>query len=86
MDVKLSELACADCGVSFFITAEHQTQLRKNKKTFYCPLGHGNVYGGKTEEQRLRDLLAEKTTKIYELEDKLKKCAEKPKKKTTKKK
>lgn len=50
---------CIDCGVVFAMTAEFkQTRLENHSKRFYCPNGHHMVYSGKTEAEKLRDLLA----------------------------
>lgn len=49
---------CCRCGVAFGLPSDLQEQLLKDRgRSFYCPLGHGQVYSGKTEAQKLREQL-----------------------------
>lgn len=56
----LAELNCADCFQHFAVDQELLNRLQQTGKTFYCPLGHGNVYRDnelarlKKENQRLK--------------------------------
>ena len=49
MMVKIEEISCCSCGVSFWITSNHTEDLRKSHKLFYCPNGHGQHFTGKNE-------------------------------------
>lgn len=46
--------ARADCGVQFAITEEYEQRRREDHKGFKCPNGHGNVYRGENEAERLK--------------------------------
>lgn len=52
---------CFKCGVLFAMTEDFQENLRRNRNTFYCPNGHGQVYTGKTDAQKLKDAEARET-------------------------
>jgi hypothetical protein len=47
--------SCCNCGVLFGMPIDMKSELRRSKRTFYCPNGHGNVYAGKTEAEKLRE-------------------------------
>lgn len=57
--VALSPLTCCNCGIVFGIPENHETNLRQSHKVFYCPAGHAQHFGGKTEAERLKDEKAE---------------------------
>ncbi len=40
----LAEECCIECGISFWITRKHQTELKNCENKFYCPNGHGQHY------------------------------------------
>ncbi len=85
MDIKLIELACADCGITFYLTDKFDDRLRENHNTFYCPHGHPQSYKGKTEAERLREQVRklEEDKKLLN-EELAKKCAKKVRKSKTK--
>lgn len=56
--LTLNHVGCARCGVVFGITREYEERRRADHKEFFCPAGHGNFYGGKSEAEKLRDELA----------------------------
>jgi len=45
---------CCNCGMAYAMTDEFQRRRRNDKKTFYCPAGHPQVYTGQTEAQKLK--------------------------------
>lgn len=46
---------CCNCGISFAMPSDFRSQcLRDHSKSFYCPSGHGQVFSGETEAQKLR--------------------------------
>jgi DNA-binding XRE family transcriptional regulator len=51
---------CCKCGIAFAMPVDYQKRLRNDHSTFYCPAGHGQHYTGKSEEQKLRDQLAQR--------------------------
>lgn len=59
---------CAACGVVFAMTADFEARRRQDRKTFYCPAGHTMVFGGKTDEQKLREADARETALRDQLE------------------
>jgi hypothetical protein len=50
-------IECASCGVTFGITTDYQKRRRDDHANFYCPSGHVNVYRGKTEAEKLQEML-----------------------------
>ncbi len=44
MEITQYEIACAECGVTFWLTDDHDSQLRATHQRFYCPNGHKNWY------------------------------------------
>lgn len=51
---------CYKCGVPFAMTHDFQKRRLQDRQTFYCPSGHGQVYTGKSPEQKLREELERK--------------------------
>lgn len=45
---------CGACGVFFAIEATFMDARRENHQRFVCPLGHGYVFKGESEKERLR--------------------------------
>lgn len=48
---------CYECGVPFAMTADFQKRRLQDHDSFYCPAGHSQYYPGKTDTQKLRELL-----------------------------
>ena len=59
---------CYKCGVPFGIPLELQKTLRRDKTEFFCVHGHRQCYVGKSEEEKLRDIVATQETEIEGLE------------------
>lgn len=59
--IELIAEVCISCGVVFGLSEQHKGQLKRTGATFYCPNGHGMVYGNTLEEQvkKLKKQLAE---------------------------
>ena len=55
MDDSHTETCCV-CGIKFCMSKEHSDMLRRTKRTFYCPSGHGQSYMGETYKQKLENL------------------------------
>lgn len=64
MEIEMKDITCANCGIVFAITSVHDSNLRKCHNTFCCPSGHPQSYTGKTEEERLREVLKGKEETI----------------------
>jgi hypothetical protein len=58
---------CISCGVMFALPYTLQVQLKKSHATFYCPSGHGQVYSGETDAERLAKEV-EKYKKLWKQE------------------
>lgn len=55
MEVKLHEISCCECQVTFWITDAHDDRLRNCHNGFYCPNGHRQCYEGKTEAEKAKE-------------------------------
>ncbi len=74
-------ITCANCAVPFSVTEDFQDDLRRTKKTFYCPNGHSQSYTGEPfnkdgYESKLRQKeneLAQLTSAKIQLENQLNK-------------
>lgn len=47
-------LDCFFCGMTFGLDRSFDQQRRNDHKTFWCPAGHGQVYSGQSEAEKLR--------------------------------
>lgn len=68
--VTLDTHVCGECGITFAMPTGFRTGRQKDGKTFYCPNGHGRVFCGESEVDRLRARLADaqrEATRIEEL-------------------
>lgn len=46
---------CCACGTPFGIEAGLSRNLKETHATFYCPVGHGQSYRGKSEAEKARE-------------------------------
>lgn len=46
---------CFECGTSFALTEFFRDKRLADKRTFYCPSGHGQHYTGRPLRDQLRD-------------------------------
>ena len=53
----LSVITCSECGVDFGVPDAFERARREDHRTFWCPNGHGQVFRGKTEAEKLREEL-----------------------------
>lgn len=60
MEINIKQITCCNCGVIFWITESHNSDLLRTKTTFYCPNGHGQSYQGETDKQKYEKELQEK--------------------------
>ena len=49
---------CCRCGIAFAMTKDFHDKRVQDKLSFSCPAGHSQHYIGKTNEQKLREQLA----------------------------
>jgi hypothetical protein len=61
MEVTLVQETCCACGIAFWMESKFQQRLREEKRSFYCPNGHGQHYLGEADAAKARRLLQEKT-------------------------
>jgi len=47
---------CYKCGIAFGMPQDFQQRRLNDKQSFYCPAGHGQVYGGPTDRDRAQKL------------------------------
>lgn len=57
--IDIEIVMCASCGIPFGITRDLVNRRREDHSDFKCPMGHENVYQGKTEAEKLKEQLAE---------------------------
>ncbi len=53
-------LVCGECGISFAVPEWWVTTRKQNHETWYCPNGHPRHYPAKSEEEILREKLADR--------------------------
>lgn len=63
-DCDMETETCCDCGVLFAMPASLIRNLRKTKRSFFCPNGHSQSYVGKTEAEKLREQLEAKEREL----------------------
>lgn len=50
---------CYLCDCAFAIREDLQRNLKKTHNTFYCPMGHGQVYSEDPREKKIKELTAQ---------------------------
>lgn len=55
----LDTLVCATCSMMFAIPERFDQERRKDHRSFYCPAGHSLSYQHKSNEEKLRDEVAQ---------------------------
>lgn len=51
---ELEVLTCSECGIVFAVPAWWAQARREDHRGWKCPNGHGRVFLGETEEEKLR--------------------------------
>jgi hypothetical protein len=77
MEIALKEIACCNCGITFWVTQSHNAELIDKKLFFYCPNGHSQSYTS-NEKDRLREEIVRKNSEIADLRDQLNRKCLKP--------
>ena len=54
-DQQLTEVTCANCKMTFYLTPEFVSKMQDTHQLFYCPMGHSNFYPQKTEKELLKE-------------------------------
>lgn len=54
---------CCVCGIAFGMPADFQAYIRRDKRMFYCPNGHGQSYTH-NEADKLRDELTRERARL----------------------
>jgi len=68
MELAMKTVECSECHPPSMVPARFDTDMRQSGKTFWCPQGHSQVYGGgKSELDRTKERLriAERSEKFY---------------------
>lgn len=52
---------CGNCGIPFAFTTRYKNERLGDKRQFFCPNGHSQSYLGKSWQQQITALEAEKT-------------------------
>lgn len=60
---EFRELTCARCGCLFALTEHFMDSRRDDHGSFYCPMGHSNIFPGKSEAEKLREELAKEISR-----------------------
>ena len=55
LTINFAVESCYKCAITFAVTQDFQNARMHDHATFYCPMGHGQVYGGKSQVERDRD-------------------------------
>lgn len=55
----LVTVECAECSMTFAMPKDFAKNRRRDHSRFYCPTGHGLSYPAQSEEEILRDQLAD---------------------------
>ena len=50
----IEPIHCAECSILFGIPSRFDKDRREDHKSFYCPMGHVNIYRGETEAEKMR--------------------------------
>jgi outer membrane murein-binding lipoprotein Lpp len=58
------EVVCARCAMAFGVPVRFEADRRRDHATFYCPSGHDLIFKGKSDEEKLRDELAERDRRL----------------------
>lgn len=68
--VQLITEECSACGIVYAVPEDFNVCCKRDKKTFYCPNGHAQVYGEneadliRRERDRLKQILAQRDDEI----------------------
>lgn len=55
MKIEQSEICCCVCGVTFWVTKQHDDELSKCCNSFWCPNGHKQHFTGKSDAQKYKE-------------------------------
>jgi len=59
MDVPMRVIQCCKCHLPFAVPSEFEMMRKKDHQDFYCPMGHGQHFVAKSDEEILRQKLKE---------------------------
>lgn len=57
VEIQLATIECCRCGITFGVPELFERTRRSDHQLFYCPAGHNQYFGGKSEAERLREIL-----------------------------
>lgn len=62
--LSLKIVECGNCGTQYAMRSDLYKGFEQSKKTFYCPNGHEQYFGGKSEVQILKEQLHQKEQEL----------------------
>lgn len=57
VEIQLATIECCRCGITFGVPELFERTRRNDHQLFYCPAGHSQYFSGKSEAEKLRDIL-----------------------------
>ena len=72
LSINFVEESCYKCGLPFAMTEDFKEERLKDRGEFFCPKGHGQIYTGKSEAEKLREQLRWETLEREAVEAQLK--------------
>lgn len=64
VSVTFAEMGCCVCGIVFAVSRDFRDARLKDRTSWYCPLGHSQHFTEKSEVEKLREELAQKTQRL----------------------
>ena len=55
-NLSMVDVDCCKCGITFCVPHGFDRQRLKDKKSFYCPNGHGQIYKGESDAKKVERL------------------------------
>lgn len=62
--VDIVYVTCYKCGVVFGMPSSLSHNLHNNHESFWCPNGHQQYFGGKSEAEKLKEQLLDREKQI----------------------
>jgi len=72
--VELVEMDCCSCDITYAVPERWKAKWRQEGQTFYCPIGHPQVYTA-SDNKILRDKVAALESKLTHAQDQLQAAA-----------
>ena len=69
-NIRFRTEECCNCGMPFAMTEDFHDRRRNDHELFYCPYGHEQYYSGKSNEEKLKERLAQEQARSMKAENK----------------